>query len=664
MEATHGPVLVLAGAGTGKTRVITARIAHLLKNGARPEQILAVTFTNKAAREMGARVAKMVGKKNAAALTVCTFHSFCARLLRREGNRVDIRKNFTLCDSADQLTTVKGVLRELRVPEKEVHPRATLSRISLWKNQLVPPEKALDLAADVWEETVARAYARYEAQLRRTGLLDFDDLLIFTMRLLQEHEEVRQAYGNRFQWIMVDEYQDTNGPQYQILHLLAKDHQNICVVGDDDQSIYGWRGADVKKILGFENDYPSAKVVRLETNYRSTSEILEAANALIRQNIQRHDKALHSALGSGVPINWLPLFDELNEANFVVAELKQAVERGETHWQENAILFRTQTQPRTFEAELRRQNVPYRLAGTHSFFDRKEVRDILAFLKLMENPDDEVSLLRIINVPPRGVGKGSIEKMVATATEQGVSLGKFLGTEIETPSIQAKALDASKGLVRGLAKLKSQLDNSGDLPGAVQALLRRIEYRREVDRCYDDQITQDLRWQGVEEIVNFAENHARSNPKASLASFLEDLTLDADEDKEEEKEEKNAVTLMTLHASKGLEFPRVYLVGFEEGLLPHARAADENGVEEERRLAYVGFTRAKRMLTITWTEQRTKWGRPTKSHVSRFYYETIGETPPNGWMPTGQEPAPRPASRQAGRKKSTKGRGSSRKQRS
>lgn len=667
VQTMEGPVLVLAGAGTGKTRVITTRIAYLLAQGVRPENILAVTFTNKAAREMRDRVGKMVGKETANAIILSTFHSFCARVLRSNADAIGIRKNFTLCDSADQSSLMKSVLRELRVPEKQVQPSAAIARISLWKNQLLTPEKALDAASDPWEEYVARAFRRYEEQLRRNRVLDFDDLLLFALRLFQENETVRKKYAKHFQWIMVDEYQDTNGPQYGILHALAKDHRNLCVVGDDDQSIYGWRGADVSKILGFEKDYPGAKVVRLETNYRSTPEILNVANALIQQNIQRHDKELKPALESGVPVMWLPLFDEMNEASYVVGDIRQSHSLGETRWKDYAILFRTQTQPRAFEAELRRLNIPYKISGTRSFFDRKEVRDLLAFMKLMENPDDEVSLLRILNVPPRGIGKTSVDKMLEKATEEGVALGRLLLEQTALTGLPEKPVKASTELLEELVALKKRGGSAGDLVGMIRGLIDLVDYRREVERCYDDPTTLDIRWNGVAEVVNFAENHARTTPKASLNTFLEALALDADDQEEEDEDERDAVTLMTLHAAKGLEFPRVYLVGFEEGLLPHARSAAEGNVEEERRLAYVGYTRAQRMLTVTWAEQRTKWGRQTKCHASRFYYETTAEPLPDGWMASGQEPPPRPAHKKktkTRKRRATSSRASSRKRRS
>jgi ATP-dependent DNA helicase UvrD/PcrA len=645
VESTEGPLLVLAGAGSGKTRVITTRIAHLLSNGIDPGSILAMTFTNKAAREMRDRVGKMVGDLQAEGLTISTYHSFCVRVLRRYADRIGQRKDFTICDAADQHVAMRGALRELRVADTDIRPAAAVAQISLWKNQLLSVEAALDQPGDDRDILLARAYRRYEMQLRRSRVLDFDDLLLFTLKLLKEQDDVRLALQDRFQYLMVDEYQDTNGPQYEILRSLVGPKRNLCVVGDDDQSIYGWRGADVSKILGFENDFPEAKVVRLETNYRSTPEILEAANLLIKNNVTRHAKELRAASDMGVPVTWLPLFDELHEANFIVTEIRQIVERGEAHWGEFAILFRSKVQPRPFEAELRRQHIPYTLVGSQSFFDRKEVRDVLAYLKTMANADDEISLLRILNVPPRGVGKASVDKVVAVATEQGCGANQIFDQLAagETPlQLPERTLKSITDLRLNLTSLRSKLDHGSDLPSVVRDLLERVGYRDEIDRCYDDAVTREARWNGVLELVDFAANYAASAKRPTLAGFLEELTLDAEDqrDDQEENETPQAVTLMTLHGAKGLEFPRVYLVGFEEGVLPHKRSAVEGTVEEERRLAYVGITRARRVLTVSWVEQRSSYGRPARCHASRFYYEVHGETPPDGWVAADAQSAP------------------------
>jgi DNA helicase-2/ATP-dependent DNA helicase PcrA len=617
VETTDGPVLVLAGAGSGKTRVITRRIAWLLSKRAPARSLLAVTFTNKAAREMRERVAGLVGPV-AKELTVSTFHSFCARVLRQHAERMGLSRNFTICDDSDQQTAVKGALRELRIAEATVHPRAALSRISLFKNSLVSPEQALDRAADDFDELVARAYKSYDAQLRRSRTVDFDDLLVLTGRLLSGHAEVRAAYVERYRHLMVDEYQDTNGPQYEILRLLAGKARNVCVVGDDDQSIYGWRGADVRKILNFERDFPGAAVIRLETNYRSTPQILEAANKVISNNASRHEKKLKASCPAGEPVRVLEMMDEEHEAEFVVDEIARAVRKGEARLGEFAVLFRTQVQPRTFEARLRAARLPYELVGGMSFFDRKEVRDVLAYLRLAANPFDEASLLRVVNVPPRGVGKAAIERIVDAATKEGISAAAVFDREgVAAPFRKSLAAAASRVGAVGLVT-------------AVRELILAVNYAAEVEKCYPDAVARQARWAAVEEIFNLAENHVRRTEGATLETFLEELTLSAEEREETEEEGKarERVTLMTLHAAKGLEFDRVWLVGVEEGLLPHARSIAENTVEEERRLMYVGITRARRALAITRCRTRAKYGKREMCTASRFLFELKGEVAP------------------------------------
>lgn len=625
-EHIQGPLLVLAGAGTGKTRTITFRMAHMLARGIPPEQILAVTFTNKAATEMRERIADLVGLEQAERLTVGTFHSFCCRALREHAPKLDLPKWFTICDAADQQTAVKTAMRDLRVPEKTLQPRLVQSRISLLKNQLESPDEyAARTAGD--ENLIANIYARYEENLRRQKLLDFDDLLIFTLRLLRKHKDVLSQFRNRWKYIMVDEYQDTNGPQYEIVKLLAGTRKNLCVVGDDDQSIYSWRGADVRKILSFEKHFPGAKIVRLETNYRSTKQILDAANRVIQNNIARHPKVLHSHIGDGEEVVMMEMVDEEDEAGFIASEILFQVNREETRYSDYAILFRTQTQPRAFEARLRASNIPYRLIGGMSFFDRKEVRDILSYLKLLANPDDETSLLRIINCPPRGVGKTTIERVLAWATAKGISANRAFRKAIEIEGVPAKG---GKSVTDLLNQLEAVKQSGGNLVDKVKALVNRVGYRAEVERCYPDFETRQLRWTAVEEIFNFAENHERRTRKASLGSFLEELALSAAEDREEEKNSTgDKVTLMTLHAAKGLEFPRVYLVGVEEGILPHARSLEEGTEDEERRLMYVGITRAQKVLTVSCARERARFGKRETREPSRFWKEMDWETTAN-----------------------------------
>ena len=627
VEQTEGPVLVLAGAGSGKTRVITCRIAHLLSKRVAPRNILAVTFTNKAAREMRERVAGLVGAGPAKELTVSTFHSFCVRVLREHAELLGLTPGFTICDDSDQLTAVKGALREMRIPEATVHPRAALSKISLFKNRLVAPVQALAEAEDDYEELVARAFRAYNEHLKRSRTVDFDDLLLLTGELLAKHEPVRKKFQDRYKYVLVDEYQDTNGPQYEILRFIAGTHRNLCVVGDDDQSIYGWRGADVKKILNFEHDFKGAAVVRLETNYRSTEQILAAANAVIRNNKSRHDKTLKAACGSGDPVRIFPCEDEEHESEFVVDEIVRDVRAGRAKFGEIAILFRTAVQPRSFEARLRAQRVPYELVGGMSFFDRKEVRDLLAYLRLAVNPFDEASLLRVVNVPPRGVGKSSIDKVIDFATSQGISAAAAFDRGA-VDGVSADTVGTVRSFRRILADCAAKVPIAG-LVTSIRELIVDVKYHEEIARCYPDAITQQARIAAVEEVVNVAENYARRAAKPSLEGFLEEITLSNDDSKEEDdKKHHDRVTLMTLHSAKGLEFPRVYLVGAEEGLLPHQRSVQEDTVEEERRLMYVGITRARRLLTITRVKSRAKYGRREPCLPSRFLFEIKGETPP------------------------------------
>ncbi len=640
----EGPVLVLAGAGSGKTRVITHRIAHLMARGIAPRHILAMTFTNKAAGEMRERVGALVGREAARELTVGTFHSFCARQLRAHAKALGLPARFGICDEGDQLAAVKGALRDLHIPEATLHPRAVLSRMSLAKNRMISCEQYRKAAVDDYDELVARAWQRYDERLRRAHTLDFDDLLLGLVRLLADHPAILAALRDRFRFVLVDEYQDTNGPQYEIVRQLAAAHRNLCVVGDDDQSIYGWRGADIRKILNFGQDFPGAVVARLETNYRSTRQILDAANAVIRHNAGRHEKTLRAALGEGAPVRIVEMEDEDHEADFVVQDLLHEVRAGRARLGEAAVLFRTQVQPRAFEARLRANRVPYVLVGGQSFFDRKEVRDLLAFLKLMANPADELSLLRIVNVPPRGVGGATVDRVLAFATREGIHAGEAFDRAGGLAGVPPAALETVRGLRRRLAELARGAVGPR-LPDTVRELVRAVGYRAEIERCYPDPVAREARWAAVEEVANFAENYARDRDDVTLHGFLEEVSLSAEEADEDEKEkERNAVTLMTLHAAKGLEYPRVYLVGVEEGLLPHQRSIEEDTVEEERRLMYVGVTRAQRHLTISHVRSRAKYGQRMPCRKSRFIYEIRGESFPSAAIqPPADAPAPRPA---------------------
>jgi DNA helicase-2/ATP-dependent DNA helicase PcrA len=628
--ATEGPLLVLAGAGTGKTRVITARIAQLLARGVDPASVLAVTFTNKAAGEMRERLRALVGDAGKA-VTLGTFHAFCARVLREHADALGLPRRFTICDSSDQLAAVKAAMRELRVHETTMHPNAVLARISLAKNRLQSPAALLAEAGEGRAALVGSVYERYKETLARTRALDFDDLLLEALRLLREHAPVREQLRKRYRYLLVDEYQDTNEPQYEIVRELAARHRNVCVVGDDDQSIYGWRGADVRKILGFERDFPGAKQVRLETNYRSTQPVLDAASAVIRHNASRHEKRLVSAAGAGEPVRVLLAKDESAEAQQVVAAIRSLLRLDEARPRDFAVLCRTQVQFRAFEAELRTNGLPYVVVGGMSFFDRKEVRDVVAFLKLALHPHDETALLRVINVPSRGVGKASLDRVLSFATERGIPVSQAFEQAHAIEGLPAQA-------VEGYLQLRATLDESGlaaagrDLVARLERFLDRIGYQQEVRRLYPDPMTREARWAGVVEILNFAENHVRRAVEPTLHGFLEELALTSgDEPSQDPGPRGDAVTLMTLHAAKGLEFPHVFLVGMEEGLLPHARAVAESGVEEERRLAYVGITRAMTTLTLCAALERARHGRRAPAVPSRFLFEAQGQALPSGW---------------------------------
>jgi DNA helicase-2/ATP-dependent DNA helicase PcrA len=622
VETLEGPLLVLAGAGSGKTRVITTRIAWLMEKGVAPSNILAVTFTNKAAGEMKERVHALAGAR-AKELTIGTFHSFSVRLLREHGAAaLGLSPSFTICDSSDQLSAVKSVMRELRVHETTMHPSAVLARISLAKNRMEAPG----------DELVSAVFERYREHLARARTLDFDDLLLESVRLLKDHPEVRELCRKRYRYVLVDEYQDTNRPQYEIVREIGGAHRNVCVVGDDDQSIYGFRGADVQKILGFHRDFKGAKVVRLETNYRSTRPILDAANAVIRNNRDRHEKTLTSAVGDGEPVRLMRLPDETIEAQFVADEILKLVRRSGARLSDVAVLFRTQVQPRPFEAELRSRGIPYVLVGGMSFFDRKEVRDLVAFLRIAANPEDEQALLRIVNTPPRGIGKTTVDRLLAFATAEGISAASAFERAGEIDGLNPDAVDAYRDLRVRIARVGIERATH-DLPARLGSLVEAVDYKSEVRRLYSDPMTREARWAGVEEMLNFAENYARRAESPTLHGFLEELALTSGEEPSERESPDEAVTLMTLHSAKGLEFPHVFLVGMEEGLLPHARAVADGACPEERRLAYVGITRAMKTLTLSLASERAKYGKRVAAMPSRFIYEMREKTPPEDWVP-------------------------------
>jgi DNA helicase-2/ATP-dependent DNA helicase PcrA len=630
VSTLNGPLLVLAGAGTGKTRVITYRIAALIRSGIAPHRILAVTFTNKAAREMRERAMGLLGKrpKGTKPPEISTFHSLCVRILRRHARLLGYPEEFAIYDRGDQETLARGALRDVRVGHEKLRPGDLLHLIGGWKNKGIRPEQAENSDKDK-EQLAAMAYARYQQSLKSSGAMDFDDLLLKAEELFQKHPEARFAEASRFDHVLVDEYQDTNDLQYRILRAFADRHRNLCVVGDDDQSIYGWRGAEVAHILGFQRDWPEAKVIRLEENYRSVEPILKLANTLIGHNAARHPKTLKATREGGFDPRFLRFEDEVAESEGVVREIDQRL-RAEPGTRivpsDVAILFRTNEQPRAFELELRRAGVPYRLVGGLSFYDRREVKDILSFLRVLANPNDEVSLLRVINLPPRGIGAGTIEALLKVAVDRGAPLWSVLPEAPQNGDIQhgvGERVDAFRRMIEGF-RARVGLE---PLFKIATELLNVVDYKSEVRRIHKEASEAESRWAIAEEFVNSIALYEQRSENASLLGFLEESTLsDRQSDKDDEKE-RHAVTLMTLHSAKGLEFPHVYLVGMEEGLLPHGRSIVEGrGIEEERRLAYVGVTRAQTTLTLSFCKGRTKWGKQRPSIPSRFLMEMRGDT--------------------------------------
>jgi DNA helicase-2/ATP-dependent DNA helicase PcrA len=634
VKTLSGPLLVLAGAGTGKTRVVTYRIAELIRHQTPADRILAVTFTNKAANEMKERAGQLLGKKPPKEPEISTFHSLCVRVLRRHITHLGYPAQYGICDRGDQESIARTVLREIKVAEGQLKPGDLLYLIGRWKNNSIRPEQAVAAAQTDKEHLAASAYRRYQKALKAAGTVDFDDLLLLTEELFARFPKIRAAEAGRFDHLLVDEYQDTNGSQYRIVKALAAGHRNLCVVGDDDQSIYGWRGAEVTHILNFARDWPEAKIVRLEDNYRSTREIIAWANQLIGFNRKRHGKVLRAGIDGETP-RILQLEDEAVEARTVVNEIAGRVVEHKLKYSSFAILCRTNEQPRAFELELRRAKLPYVLVGGMSFYDRKEVRDVMAYLKTLANPRDEVSMLRIINTPPRGIGQAAVKNMLEKATTAGRPLWDVLGES---------SLD-SVARFRQMIERYRRLAHQDPLVEVVRNLIHEIGYKQEIARLYPDGSDQESRWSAVEEVVNAIGSYAKRAKAPTITGFLQDIALttsEQDRDKES-KLERDAVVLMTLHAAKGLEFREVYMVGMEEGTLPHARsvaAMDASAIDEERRLCYVGVTRAQRRLTLTLALSRQKWGKPRATIPSRFLYEITGQTTNPNYLAARQQRRP------------------------
>lgn len=615
---TEGPLLVTAGAGSGKTKVLTCRIAHLLELGVSPYKILAITFTNKAAKEMKERVQKLVGAQ-AESMWLSTFHAFCAKLLRFELKGFHgYNHNFTIYDSSDQLTLMKDCLKQVNLDDKQFPPRSVLGTISGAKNALLDAADFAGDAKDFYEQKVAEVYKLYEQKLKENNALDFDDLLFLAVKLLQENQEVREKYQSRFQYILIDEYQDTNHAQYTLTKLLAARWRNICVVGDADQSIYAWRGADIRNIIEFTRDYPDAASIKLEQNYRSTKTILHAANAVIEHNESRPKKVLWTENPGGNKIIHYHAQTEHDEADYVAGVIYNRHSISHEPYGDMAILFRTNSQSRTLEEKLMRYAIPYTMVGGTKFYDRKEIKDVLAYLRLLYNPDDSLSLTRIINVPKRNIGATTLEHIAEFAEKNNMSLFDALSSTEELP-VTKRAKTALEDFAVTIFELLNHVEE-WDVLKLMEEVITQTGYGNMLDKEAAHDPQGESRKENVGELLSVAKDYMDSNPDGNLQDFLENVALVSDVDSFENNESK--VTLMTLHAAKGLEFPVVFLVGLDEGLFPHSRTLmDPNQIEEERRLAYVGITRAERQLYVTNASTRTMYGRVSAYLPSRFLDE-------------------------------------------
>ncbi len=612
-----GPLLILAGAGSGKTRALTHRLAYLVGSGAcDPWSILAVTFTNKAANEMKGRVAKLLGK-SVQGLWIGTFHSICARILRKDGHRLGYGRDFTIYDEDDRMSLIRRCMGELAIPDRKVPASAVASRISGAKDQLVGPQEYQSKSYDFFEKNVARIYTLYQEKLLACQACDFDDLIFKTVQLFREHPAVLDDYTKRFQHILVDEYQDTNHAQYILVKLLSEKHRRLCVVGDDDQSIYGFRGADIRNILEFENDFPEAKIIKLEQNYRSTQTILDCANAVVRNNQGRKAKKLWTENDRGNKVNLWEAQDERDEAMRVCRAIKNRPS-GES-LRSHVVLYRTNAQSRALEEGMRRESLPYVIVGGVKFYERREVKDVLAYLKLAVNPSDEVSLRRIINVPGRGIGETTVMRLAAYAREHGLALHDSLGKAGMVPGLGPgvrKALGAFKTLTDNIRTF-SQDNNAEETARQVVEATGYLEYLKEQ---YPDPEEQQNRLENVYELVSAAGDFCQRSEDKTLSAFLAEVSLIADIDRWNEGAE--AVTLMTMHNAKGLEFDHVHIVGLEDGLLPHSASLESQAeLEEERRLFYVAITRAKKTLEMLYARSRRRYGGLLPSMPSRFLAE-------------------------------------------
>lgn len=611
----HGPLLILAGAGTGKTRVVTARIAYMINEGIQPEHILAVTFTNKAAAEMRERVKDMCREGVGKRVVLGTFHAFCARLLREFAEHVGYKKNFVIYSQSEQISLIKRVLKGLLVKEETVDPQKALARISKSKNngeEIGDPK--LDLYAAIAE--------KYADEMRALNVMDFDDLLCLGVRLLEENGMVRGTLQQRHRYVMVDEFQDTNSLQMRLLRALVPEPYNVCVVGDDDQSIYGWRGAEITNITEFENFFPDPTIVKLEENYRSTTPILFTANSLIKYNAGRRPKTLWSRNKGSDPVRLIATQDDQEEADMVSKEIEAAYYNNKEPWESFAVLFRTNDQSRILEQAFRQRKIPYRVVGARSFFDRREIKDILSYLTVLHNPHDDISLLRVLNTPTRGIGGASAELARDHSMVKGFSVWVALCDESFLRQIPEKSRTAIRQFTALISKYASAANSHGtDLVTLTEALIKEVEYMAYLQKLAKKP-DEFHGWEhGLAEFLNQLGNYQERNKKDGLSGFLDEVTLNDEREDKDDIEKKKGVCLITLHASKGLEFPIVYLPGIEQGILPHKRSYEEGRVDEERRLFYVGITRARTKLTLSYVRYRMKWGQKQSELPSPFLKE-------------------------------------------
>lgn len=614
---TEGPLLIMAGAGSGKTKVLTCRVAHLLEKGVAPYQILAITFTNKAAAEMKERVRAIVGERSKD-IWLSTFHAFCAKLLRIEiEGMAGYKRNFVIYDTSDTQALIKTCLKQLNLDDKQYQPNSVLSAISTAKNGLQDERQFAHQAGNFHEQKIAEVYQLYQQKLRTNNALDFDDLLMLSVRLLESNEEILSKYQNKFQYIMIDEYQDTNRAQYLLARMLADSHRNLCVVGDADQSIYGWRGADIRNILDFEKDYPEVKIITLAQNYRSTQVILDAANAVIENNMDRRPKELWTQNPQGELITHYLAHHERDEAQFIADTITKLNTVYCTQYGEIAVLYRTNTQSRVIEEAFMKCGIPYVIVGGLKFYDRKEIKDILSYLRVIFNPSDSVSLMRIMNVPRRGLGDATISRLTEYALQNNMTLFDVISNPDLVPGLTARSKRPLEFLAELIFKLSAQVD-SIPVVDLLNKVMHESGYIDELQNSTDPQ--DENRLDNLKEFLSVAKDFASGELEETLENFLGQVALVADIDNADMTESR--ITMMTLHSAKGLEFPVVFMAGMEEGLFPHSRTLmNESEVEEERRICYVGITRARRKLYVTNARMRTIYGRTQMFPLSRFLDE-------------------------------------------